>query len=134
MIAIYPLDLTIAANPTSHGAIEKLRQEKIESKQMKTVLQSILLSSVIAIGSISTAAAFTSTGVIERISHGENIIFVRNGDAYRLPDNVDIRAFQVGQRVNVHWDTQNPSRIEDGSRDAQRQLVNARGIEQAARN
>ncbi|MEJ5021110.1 DUF1344 domain-containing protein [Ochrobactrum vermis] len=134
MIAIYPLDLTIAANPTSDGAIEKLRQEKIESKQMKTVLQSILLSSVIAIGSISTAAAFTSTGVIERISHGENIIFVRNGDAYRLPDNIDIRAFQVGQRVNVHWDTQNPSRIEDGSRDVQRQLVNARGIEQPARN
>lgn len=134
MIAIYPLDLTIAANPTSDGAIEKLRQEKIESKQMKTVFQSILLSSVIVIGSISTAAAFTSTGVIERVSHGENIIFVRNGDAYRLPDNVDIRAFQPGQRVNVHWDTQNPSRIEDGGRDTQRQLVNARGIEQAARN
>ncbi|MFU0507840.1 hypothetical protein [Pseudaminobacter sp. NGMCC 1.201702] len=101
---------------------------------MKTIAQRILLSSVIALGSISNAAAFTSAGVIERISHAENIIFIRHGDAYRLPDNIDVRDFQLGQRVNVHWEIQNPSRIQYGSRDAQRQLVNARGIEQAARN
>lgn len=101
---------------------------------MKTILPITILSSVIALGSISTAAAFTSTGVIERISHAENIILIRHGDAYRLPDNVDVRDFQHGQRVNVHWDTQNPLRIQDGSRDPQRQLVNASGIERAARN
>lgn len=100
---------------------------------MKNLLRGILAFSVMTLSFISTAAAYTSSGVIERISHGENMVFIRDGDVYRLPDNIDIRAFQPGQRVNVHWDTQNPSRIQEGGRDVQRQLLNARGIEEATR-
>jgi hypothetical protein len=58
--------------------------------------------------------AFTSEGTIESVNPAGNEIRIVNGDAYRLPQHVDVTGLKPGQRVQVTWENQQPSTINVG--------------------
>jgi len=96
---------------------------------MRILLAAAVAASVLANASIASADTFTSTGVIESVSTKTNTIRLRNGDAYRLPADVDLSGLAAGQRVQVSWDSQNPSSVDkSGSNDEWVWMLDATGI------
>lgn len=79
---------------------------------MRTII-SLGVASLAALWT-SSAFAFTSTGTLERVTPTQNEVRLRNGDAYRLPSQVDLSGYTAGQRVHVSWDSQNPSVLSIG--------------------
>jgi hypothetical protein len=78
----------------------------------------------------SSAFAFTSTGILESVTPSQNQVRLQNGDAYRLPSEVDLSGYRAGQRVHVSWDRQNPSVLSVGG-DQDVRLLDAMNIRSA---
>jgi len=96
---------------------------------MRVLLAAAVAVSVLTAASVASADTFTSTGVIESISTKTNTVRIRNGDAYRLPADVDLSGLTAGQRVQVSWDSQDPSSVdESGSSDEWLWVLDATGI------
>lgn len=62
----------------------------------------------------ASALAHTSSGTLESVDVARQEVRIRNGDAYRLPNDFDLSEFKVGQKVQVSWDSQNPSVVRVG--------------------
>jgi hypothetical protein len=75
----------------------------------------------------TSSHAFTSEGTIESVNPADNEIRIVNGDAYRLPQHVDVRGLKPGQRVQVNWENQQPSTINVGGEHFI-QSLNATGV------
>lgn len=95
---------------------------------MRTII-SLGVASLVALWA-SSAFAFTSTGIVESVTPSRNEVRIRNGDAYRLPDHVDLSGYRAGQRVHVSWDRQNPSVLTVGG-DRYIRLLDATSIRPA---
>ncbi|MGV0908475.1 DUF1344 domain-containing protein [Martelella sp. FOR1707] len=96
-----------------------------------TILPTLALSALATVGSFLPASAFTSAGVIESVNPQNNIIRLRDGDAYKLPAHVDISNLRPGDQVSVDWETQNPSSIDGRGSDETIWLLKATGIKHA---
>ncbi|MGH6763456.1 MAG: DUF1344 domain-containing protein [Phyllobacterium sp.] len=84
---------------------------------MRKFIFSAVAASVMAVSSVASAGAFTATGVIESLNAKANTIRLVDGNSYQLPADVNLSGLTAGQRVNVTWDSQNPSSIDGRSSD-----------------
>ncbi|MDZ5699473.1 DUF1344 domain-containing protein [Chelativorans sp. M5D2P16] len=101
---------------------------------MRTILAAAFAASVITAASVASASSFTSTGVIANMNDKTNTVWLRNGDAYRLPASIDLSGFKPGQRVHVSWNAQNPSSIDGRNSDESIWLLDATEIGHAGRS
>jgi len=83
---------------------------------MRNLFLATIVSSIMATPVATFAADFTTYGKIENLNSKANTVRLVNGDSFRLPTNVDLSSFSVGQVVKITWDTQNPGSVRIGPR------------------
>ena len=94
-------------------------------------LISLGAASLVAL-SASSALAFTSTGILERVTPSQHEVRLRDGDTYRLLADVDLSEFTAGQKVHVSWGNQTPSSLSDGGGERHIRVLDATSIRPAA--
>lgn len=97
------------------GSTQSKAYKETRSRRGPTfVFASLVAASLMAVVPHAAAETFTSVGVIEAMNSKAKTIRLRNGDAYRLPEHIDVSGLKPGQQVHVSWEAQNPSNIGDG--------------------
>jgi hypothetical protein len=72
-------------------------------------MKRIIMSAIVAGALLAPAAAFAaeSTGVIKSIDNAKREVTLDSGVAYRIPHNVDLSKFKMGQHVTIDYDVKN---------------------------
>jgi hypothetical protein len=73
---------------------------------MSKVLSAALLGALVALAGPALASQFNTSGTIAAVHSRDNVVVLRNGDAYQLPSNTDAATLRPGERVTISWNEQ----------------------------